>query len=80
MQWLSIIGKAIGLATQVFEKSVNQEKKKYITKLATLKIELEREMQKPMKDQNDGKIEDLLIQIDAITEVAVHEARIIANS
>lgn len=80
MEWLGLLKPLIGLASQAFERSTLKEKKKYIEKLANLEIELGREMQKPLAEQNDGLIEDLLLQIQAITKVAEHETRIVNNS
>lgn len=80
MQILTVIGQLINLSSKIITRSTLKEKKKYIEQLADLKIRLNREMHKPLDQQNDYEIEDLIIQIEQIAKVAEHEADIINKS
>lgn len=79
MSYLVLIGQLITLSSKIINRSTLKEKKKYVERLADLKIQYEREMHKPLDQQNDYLIEDLLIQIKEIAKVAEHESDIINN-
>lgn len=74
-----LLAPLIGLATLAFQRSNHKKKMEYTKRLAELEIEYNTERQKPLSQQNDGKIERLMIEISAIAKVAEHEARIVNN-
>ena len=50
-----LIGAGLSLATKIFERSNNKEKRRYIDELVTLEKSLRKELSRPLDSQNDKK-------------------------
>lgn len=79
MDLFSLVSPLIGLATNYFKRSTIEKRKEYTARLAELEIAFGKEKLKPLEHQDDGKIEELLLEITAIAKVAEHEARLANN-
>lgn len=68
---LMIVGSAVELASQVFKFLNKKESLKYVDKLYDLRKDLNSELEKPLSEQNDAKVESFLKEIKLIQEVAL---------
>ena len=74
-----LVGAGLELASEVFKFFGEKEKKKYAVKIIKLKNKLNAELNLPVDEQDDSKIETITEEIKVIQDLAIAQLRAYAN-
>ena len=72
---LKLLESSLSLASAIFERINDKEKKKYAVEAAEIKSKLLAEYRKPLADQIDSDIEKWQDRLEAINDIALEELK-----